>query len=93
MSKEIPFTKGARVYFLMQDDYVAYVGQTMHLAARIATHVSDGKVFDSVAYKDVCGKDAVMIEAFNINYHNPELNQEADTATCLLRRVAKSVGY
>ncbi|HDZ62781.1 MAG TPA: hypothetical protein ENH40_06525 [Nitrospirae bacterium] len=93
MSKEIPFTKGVRVYFLMQDDYVAYIGQTTHLAARIATHVADGKTFDSVAYKDVCGADAVMIEAFNINYHNPELNQEVDNATCLLKRVARSVGY
>lgn len=74
-SSTIPFTKNHVVYFLLQGDYVAYVGQTTHLAARISQHVVDGKEFDSVSYVLVESKYANIIEAANINYHNPELNR------------------
>jgi hypothetical protein len=78
-SELIPFTRSHVVYFLMQGDYVAYIGQTTHLAARIAQHVVDGKQFDKVASFGVESKLALIIEAMNIQYHNPELNKDNPT--------------
>ncbi len=75
----IPFSKDHVVYFLLQGDYVAYVGQTTHLAARVAQHVVDGKQFDYVSFISVSRKEALYIEAINIQYHNPCLNQLVPT--------------
>jgi predicted GIY-YIG superfamily endonuclease len=73
-SATIPFTKGHVVYFLLQGDYVAYVGQTTHLVARVAQHVVDGKQFDYISYIEVDSRQAMLIEALNIQYHNPSMN-------------------
>ncbi len=75
-SSVIPFTKFGCVYFLLRGECVVYVGQTMHLSARISQHVGDGKVFDGVSYFEVDREDLVIIEAVNIAHHLPELNIE-----------------
>ena len=88
----LPFNKRERVYFLLQGNYVCYVGQTMHLIDRVSQHVND-KDFDFVSYIDVAPREMMLIEAFNISYHNPEYNTVKDTKTALLRKVAKTIVY
>ncbi len=90
-SFSIPFTKFNCVYFLLQGDCVVYVGQTAYLCARLATHVSDGKEFDSVSWFEVSQDNMLMIEAFNISYHNPELNKEKPTMKELILMLARKV--
>lgn len=88
---EIPFNKFNCVYFLMDGDYVAYVGQTSHLSARISTHVNDGKEFDSVSWVCVDPGDLLLIEAFNIAHYNPSLNIETAGMRELVLMVARKV--
>jgi len=65
------------------------------LAQRIATHVKDGKQFDSVSWIDVEDSDLLIIEAYTINYYNPILNVEvfpdADLIDATARRVGRSM--
>jgi len=89
--RAVPWDKFNSVYFLMQKGHVAYVGQTSHLAARLATHVHDGKKFDSVSWRVCRREDMLIIEAFNIEYHNPSLNISIPNKADLLRMVAKSI--
>lgn len=90
-TNKIPFNKFNCVYFLMDGDYVAYVGQTSHLSARISTHVSDGKEFDSVSWIHVESSELLLIEAFNISHHNPSLNADVAGMKELVLMVAKKV--
>jgi len=90
-SSEIPFSKFNCVYFLMDGDYVAYVGQTSHLSARVSTHVADGKEFDSVSWVCVESSEMLLVEAFNIAHHNPSLNVEMAGMKELVLMVAKRV--
>ena len=87
-SKTIPFERSSYVYFLIQGDEIVYIGQTVSVAARIATHVNDGKVFDKV-YVITTDKDRVTLEGACINEHNPKLNKNSrhgDYDNCILLR-------
>ena len=70
---------------------MSYVGQTSHLCERVASHVNNGKEFDHVHWVRVKQEDMMIIEAFNIAYHNPEFNVEIPDLNRLVMMLAKKV--
>ena len=91
-SDSVPFGRGGRVYFLMLDGVVIYVGQTMHLTERITCHVNDGKVFDEVSSFEV-DEHLLIVEAFNIRHHQPELNICRPSVPDLYKAVIKTINF
>ena len=89
----IPFNRFSCVYFLMQGDYVAYVGQSTHLGARVAQHVVAGKQFDAISFVLVDTDDLLIAEAFNITHHNPSLNIDKKSNIELLTMVSKLINF
>ena len=90
----IPFDRSPRVYFLMQGDYVAYVGQTVGLPGRINWHINDGKEFDEVAYIDIERReDLLIIEGLNIIEHSPELNIAKPSMNEVIKMIASSMTF
>ena len=54
------------IYFLIQDNEVVYVGQSVDVLGRISRHKRDGKEFDSFTYilcptKDLCTLETTYI--------------------------------
>ena len=88
----VPFDREPRVYFLMQGDYVSYVGQTMQLAGRIASHVQSKK-FDSVAWIDTHDNDLDLVESFNISFYAPSGNISIPNKLDLFRMVVNSICF
>jgi len=69
---ELCFTCG--IYFLIKDNQVVYVGQSVNIAARIVVHRNDGKDFDEVRFIR-CEKDVLdEREMFFIKLLKPDLN-------------------
>lgn len=62
-----------KVYFLLKNNEVIYVGQSKSLKARLASHGDKG--FDDVSF--ICAPDHALndVEAFYIVKFNPELNR------------------
>lgn len=62
------------VYFLIKENEVVYVGQSVNIAARIIAHKNDGKVFDEVKFI-LCEKEKLdEKEMFFIKLLQPKLN-------------------
>jgi hypothetical protein len=72
-SDTIPFKCDQVVYFLFNDNELAYIGQSMNITGRISQHLTN-KSFNLVFCKSV---DKTIVDTFemaNIVYHNPPLN-------------------
>jgi hypothetical protein len=61
------------VYFLVRDDVVVYVGQTVNLHVRVVAHRRD-KQFDRVLYLPTRREDLIQTEADFIARLQPEYN-------------------
>lgn len=69
----IPWEKACGVYFLVKNDLVVYVGQSVNVHARIAQHVGQ-KDFDKYAFVQ-CSPDALdKVESLYIHFLRPSLN-------------------
>jgi len=64
----------AGVYFLCIEDRVIYVGQSVCPAARVASHVAQGKVFDRAFVYPCLPEHMNMLEGALIKALTPELN-------------------
>lgn len=63
------------IYFLIQDDKVVYVGQSINLRSRIASHVASDKEFDRVEYICVNSKEEMdIVENHFISSLKPKYN-------------------
>ena len=72
----VTLLSGGYIYFLLdQNDGVLYVGKTVSLYARIATHWNVGKRFTRVAYRAVSIEQLDEQEALFIAKYNPPLNR------------------
>jgi predicted GIY-YIG superfamily endonuclease len=67
---------GPCIYFLMREDRIVYVGQSMSIARRIPDHLSS-KSFDRIYYSPVQEKEMDGIERTLIEYYDPEYNRDA----------------
>jgi len=68
----LPWKKSPGVYFLVQNNEVVYVGQSVHIYSRIAQH--HGKTFDRYAF--VPCEEALLdvLESLYIHVLKPKLN-------------------
>jgi len=70
-----PFTPVTGVYFLVQGNVIAYIGQSVSIQARIRTHQTDAKVlFDAVAYVPCVQEDLDILESLYIHMFQPPCN-------------------
>jgi hypothetical protein len=69
----VPVASSKYVYFLIDGDTVVYVGMTVNLISRLASHINDsGKKFTSVYYVE--DEDNETLEAFSIRQFLPKYN-------------------
>ena len=70
----LPWEKSSGVYFLLHDDEIVYVGQSVHIYSRIAGHAD--KKFNRYAYIP-CPPEALdVLESLYIHLLRPALNGE-----------------
>lgn len=72
-SDRIVFKIGSYVYFLFAGKDLVYVGQTVSLADRVASHLGD-KTFDKVCYVEVPASIRLIVEDANISHYAPKYN-------------------
>ncbi len=64
------------VYFLVEEEEVVYVGQTIDLAYRIRSHVTEARIrFNKVYWIPCLHEDMAVIEAAFIGTLKPKFNQ------------------
>jgi hypothetical protein len=68
-----PIDAKCGIYFLVRGGRVVYVGQSVNIMARLATHVKQ-KDFDAACYLDAAPEELDFIESFYIHALQPELN-------------------
>jgi hypothetical protein len=68
----LPWEKATGVYFLVQDDEVVYVGQSVHIYSRLAQH--QGKTFDRYAFVPCDAGVLDKLESLYIHVLKPKLN-------------------
>lgn len=67
------------IYFLIRDEAIVYVGQTVDLTRRINEHKREGKKdFDSFSSASVKGRDLDKVESLCILYYRPIYNERVD---------------
>jgi hypothetical protein len=77
----IPIDSGRYVYFLFDERYLLYVGQSVDVCSRMSAHKKD-KAFNGVAFIEVAANASLnAVESMNIMYHSPPLNK-----TCWIRK-------
>jgi len=74
-----PYKIMCGVYFLVSNDRVVYVGQSVNIPARVAQHKTSGKTFDRVAFVE-CEKEWLnVLESLYIHVLRPLLNGDSNT--------------
>lgn len=89
----IPFKKGYYLYYLLNNKRIVYIGQTVNLCARIGTHISTGKVFNDVFFKEVKREDLLMLESCCIYDFKPDLNEDIDTELSMFEKIVWRVDF
>ncbi len=74
-SNNVPIGDCPRIYFLMSDGEIVYIGMTCALLMRIGNHQKDKK-FDSVATFKVKREALSLTESLNIYHFKPLLNRQ-----------------
>lgn len=75
VAKSAPFKSKCGVYFLIQDDQVVYVGQSVSVETRIRNHANNKyeiKVFDRYAYIPCEKQQLDVLESLYIHALNPK---------------------
>lgn len=80
-----------RIYFLIQDGAIVYVGKSNNLSARISSHKKD-KEFDSVRYLDVQAEDQDALEIALIKTIRPPLNLQSKSLKGITQKEIDLVG-
>ena len=81
--------RNPRVYFLLSDEEIMYIGQSKDLQGRIATHRRD-KEFNGVVSFKVYKEDLTVAEVVNIRHYKPPLNQYIMTNERYFREVLQN---
>jgi hypothetical protein len=79
---------GPHVYMLIEGDEIIYVGQTVSLTSRIASHKYATKKSFSFLYIQPCeASDLVILESLYINKFKPVLNQLKATRPTIIKQI------
>lgn len=63
------------IYYLIHEERVVYVGQTVRGMSRIIEHITDGKLFDYYSFFPCNTGDLDRLEAIEVVKHEPHLNK------------------
>lgn len=70
------------VYFLVKESEIVYIGQSVNIASRIATHYSEGRIeFDRYCYVPCDRSNLNAIESLYIHMFKPVMNGRGTEAT------------
>ena len=81
----IPLGTQVGIYFLIKDEEVVYVGQSIEIFRRIGKHRNEGKDFDSFAFIECEKSELDKLEAKYITALAPELNWTFGNPSALSR--------
>ena len=73
LAAKINKTMMSGVYFLIQENEIVYVGQSVNIFARVATHIQQ-KEFDSYAFLECPPDKLIIYESLYIHSLRPKLN-------------------
>lgn len=80
----IPLGTQVGIYFLIRNDEVIYVGQSIDILNRVSKHRREGKVFDSYSFIECAKENLNLLESTYITALIPELNQTFGNAVLAL---------
>ena len=88
----LPTSDGSmRIYALLANGAVTYVGSTESLKERVFSHGATGKSFDAVAF-GVCDKnERFNVESANIVKYKPALNKTLPTNSMFVSKSAATI--
>ncbi len=92
--REIQLVEGSAVYFLFQDEQIAYVGQTRDVAGVVSRHRKGRKRFNRVFFVHVPPEKLDEVEQACIVFFRPPLNRATFTSKIPLddaRRIVKQL--
>jgi hypothetical protein len=79
------------IYFLISDDEIVYIGQSINVISRVASHKKD-KEFDSFSYVEVPKDGLSLFEAAYIDAYKPKLNERFYPDVARLYRLGNGGG-
>lgn len=85
-SETVPIKRGSYIYFLLNNEIIIYIGQTVHLGGRVNEHLKD-KSFDEIYYFSVDESVRLFVEALCIQNYSPELNNEFMESEVIVKHV------
>lgn len=81
------------LYFLVRDDRVVYVGQTLSLHRRIDSHRKSKKAFDRVLFCELDQSTLQQLESALICHLSPEYNAKERSANSSKLGVLRRFGF
>jgi len=91
-SETIPFKKDEYIYFLLNNNELIYIGQTVNMSMRISTHLSS-KEFNRVYYFTISEDQKSLVESLCINEYKPIHNITNKDNDIILEHVLDSIIY
>ena len=85
----MPLHNKPSIYFLVDRDEIAYIGQSTNFANRVMTHQRE-KTFDRMYLAPTYKPDLNRVERININHHNPRQNNYYYCNEHIFRQVLRS---
>ncbi|MFZ1591972.1 MAG: GIY-YIG nuclease family protein [Chitinophagales bacterium] len=82
--------KGTYVYFLIKNDLVVYVGQTVNLMERVGNHVKGSKDFNFITYIEVPKRWLLRTESHYIMQLNPHYNISGSNSIVFFESILRS---
>lgn len=79
VSVSVPVPDICGIYFLVHNNRVVYVGQSVNIPARVGHHKTAGKTFDRVAFVACQQEHLNILESLYIHILRPPLNGDSNT--------------
>jgi hypothetical protein len=76
LSNSIPALPLCGIYFLIKDDEIVYIGQSIHIPHRLKNHKRDKKPFDKVFFIECKRRELDRLERMLIRQYTPRLNRK-----------------
>jgi len=89
----IPLFTESCIYFLIHDKQIVYIGQSSSVILRIATHISDRKIFNKCLVIPTEAKDIQIIETAYIQKFSPSYNIAGHSKEALFKMTTKRVNF
>ncbi len=74
MQEAQPIRKITGIYFLIMNEEIVYVGQSVNILQRVGSHISEGKKFNKFSFVECNESQLRVIESVYIKMIQPMLN-------------------